>query len=205
MRILSAPASIRHDPDLFFRRGRLIPHPEQAARYLILRHALDVAGHDLAAYSDAGQEPILAIHDVDYVSFLHSAWTRREELLDVEDEILSGHFARRQMHRRPEGLLGLIGYYTSDTSTAHSRRHVGCDLWIGPVGSCGSESCFGVRSSLCALPSARTPCLREFGRRLLLSEQYRDCRGIPTCIYRNFGGDPRYRRPPWQWHTGHLL
>ncbi|HSP25178.1 MAG TPA: histone deacetylase family protein [Saliniramus sp.] len=35
----------------------------------------------------------------------------------MDDEILSGHFARPHMHRRPTGMLGLIGYYMADTST----------------------------------------------------------------------------------------
>jgi acetoin utilization deacetylase AcuC-like enzyme len=33
------------------------------------------------------------------------------------EELLTTHFARPQMHRRPEGLTGLLGYHTADTST----------------------------------------------------------------------------------------
>ena len=117
MRIVHHPGSILHDPVSFFRRGSLIPHPEQVARYLLLRDAVREAGHDLAEAGDAGLAPILAVHDAGYVAFLREAWERRGELGAVGEEILTGHFARPQMLRRPTGMLGLLGLYTADTST----------------------------------------------------------------------------------------
>ena len=117
MRVLHSPASSRHDPDSYFRRGTIVSHPEQASRYTILREAVAAAGHALSEASDAGIEPIRAVHDSGYLTFLEQAWERRDELPGVADEILSGHFARPHMHRRPDGLLGLVGYYTADTST----------------------------------------------------------------------------------------
>ncbi|MGP9821431.1 histone deacetylase family protein [Salinarimonas sp. NSM] len=108
--------SAAHDPDTYFRRGAMVAHPEQASRYEILRDA--IAGrHSLAAPAEHGEAPILAVHDEGYVRFLADAWSRRAELPGTVDEVLSGHFARPQMSRRPEGMLGLIGYYTADTST----------------------------------------------------------------------------------------
>jgi acetoin utilization deacetylase AcuC-like enzyme len=117
MRIFHSPNALRHDPDTYFRRGEIIPHPEQAQRYTILRDAVANAGHDLVEPEDAGLDPILAIHSAEYVTFLREAWSRRGELPHVGDEILSGHFARPHMHRRPTGMLGLIGYHSADTST----------------------------------------------------------------------------------------
>ncbi|HEY8567279.1 MAG TPA: histone deacetylase family protein [Beijerinckiaceae bacterium] len=117
MRVFHSPASPRHDPDRYFRRGEIVAHPEQASRYAILRDAVTAAGHDLREAPDAGLEPIRAAHDAGYLAFLKQAWTRRDELPGVGEEILSGHFARPQMHRRPDSLLGLVGYHTADTST----------------------------------------------------------------------------------------
>ncbi len=115
MRAFHTPASVAHDPDRYFRRGAIVTHPEQADRYAILLRALEA--HDVSLAQDHGLDCILAAHDPEYVSFLRDAWRRRDELPKVGDEILSGHFARPQMHRRPEALLGLIGYYCADTST----------------------------------------------------------------------------------------
>ena len=67
---------------------------------------------------DHGASAIEAIHDPGYLTFLQTVWARRDELSGIEDEILTGHFARPQMHRRPSGLLALLGYHLADTSTA---------------------------------------------------------------------------------------
>lgn len=116
MRAFHDERSLAHDPDRYFRRGTVVAHPEQARRYTVLRDALSDA-HPLEAAGDHGLAPVLAVHTPDYVSFLRDAWSRRSELPEIGEEILSGHFARPHMSRRPDGLLGLIGYHLADTST----------------------------------------------------------------------------------------
>lgn len=116
MRAFHTPASAAHDPEKYFRRGTIVTHPEQADRYEILLRAIS-NDHDVGEAHDHGIEPLLAVHAPDYIEFLEKAWERRDELPNVEAEILSGHFARPHMHRRPSALLGLIGYYLADTST----------------------------------------------------------------------------------------
>jgi acetoin utilization deacetylase AcuC-like enzyme len=117
MLVIHSPASLRHDPKDYFRRGAIVSHPEQAERYAILRDAVSSAGHRLREPADAGTEPILAVHTPAYVDLLRTAWDRRHDMPGIGEEILSGHFARPQMHRRPAGLIGLIGYHMADTST----------------------------------------------------------------------------------------
>jgi acetoin utilization deacetylase AcuC-like enzyme len=117
MQIFHTADAARHDPERYMRRGTPIPHPEQASRYAILRDAALRGGHDLADPGDHGLDPIRVVHDSDYVTFLTEAWARRGEMPGLDDEILTGCFARPQMHRRPAGLLGLVGLYTADTST----------------------------------------------------------------------------------------
>ncbi len=117
MKVFHHPDSVRHDPARYFRRGAVIEHPEQAERYLRLRDAAASAGHELVVARDHGLDPIRAVHAPDYLDFLETAWSRRGEMPGISDEILTGHFARPQMHRRPAGMLGLIGLYTADTST----------------------------------------------------------------------------------------
>ena len=117
MIVVHSPDSLRHDPVDYFRRGRTIEHPEQARRYTILHDAVASAGHDLRVAGDEGLAPIAAIHDDGYLDLLSTVWSRRDELPGIGAEILTGHFARPQMARRPDGLLGRLGYYTADTST----------------------------------------------------------------------------------------
>ncbi len=77
MRVYHSPESPRHDPEQYWRRGTPIPHPEQAARYAILRDAALRGGHALAEPGDHGLDPIRAVHDPAYVAFLAEAWARR--------------------------------------------------------------------------------------------------------------------------------
>jgi acetoin utilization deacetylase AcuC-like enzyme len=117
MRVFHSSASTRHEPATFFRRGATIAHPESVERYLVLRSAVESAGFQLREASDHGLGPLLAVHGGDYLDFLASAWDRRGEIDASLTELLTTQFARPQMHRRPDGLLGLLGYYTADTST----------------------------------------------------------------------------------------
>ena len=117
MRAFHHPDAVLHDPELYVRRGRPIPHPEQASRYAILREAVLGAGHDLREADDHGLDPIRAVHDSGYLAFLAGAWARRGEVPGIGDEILTGSFARPQMHAKPTGMLGLTGLYLADLST----------------------------------------------------------------------------------------
>lgn len=117
MLVFHSPASRLHDPSGYFRRGQTIPHPEQADRYRILRDAAAGAGHELVEAADHGIEPLRAVHTDSYLDLLRTAWDRKGELPGLGEEILTGHFARPQMHARPDGLLGLLGYHMADTST----------------------------------------------------------------------------------------
>lgn len=117
MRVFHSTTSIDHDPTRFFRRGNTIAHPETAERYHILHRSVVEAGFDVRPATDHGLEPLLSIHAPAYVEFLSSAWQRRGEIDATAEELLTTVFPRTQMHRRPDSLIGLLGYYTADTST----------------------------------------------------------------------------------------
>jgi acetoin utilization deacetylase AcuC-like enzyme len=72
--------------------------------------------------ADFGLDPILAVHDHDYINFLASAWT---EWRDSDPEVaafpethafLPATFALRRTPRVPGTLLGKAGYYMMDLS-----------------------------------------------------------------------------------------
>jgi len=113
MIIRHSPAATRHDPDSFFRYGRLVAHPESVARYEVLLAAAARVGEPREA-EDHGIAPIAAVHDTGYLELLRTGFSRAAAGLD---EILPTQFAPWTPHRRPEGLAGQLGYYMTDTST----------------------------------------------------------------------------------------
>lgn len=117
MLVVHSPASPLHDPTGYFRRGQVVPHPEQASRYGVLREAAAGAGHTLVEAGDAGLGPLLVVHTPGYLDLLATAWGRRGEVPDAGEELLTTHFARPHMTQRPVGLFGLLGYHMADTST----------------------------------------------------------------------------------------
>lgn len=117
MLVFHSPDSVRHDPDRFFRRGVMMPHPESPGRYMTLRDAVTAGGHDLVDVKDHGLEPLTAIHDPSYVEFLEHAWASAKALDPFVEEIVNTQFVRGQIRRRPEGFLGRVSYHSSDTST----------------------------------------------------------------------------------------
>jgi acetoin utilization deacetylase AcuC-like enzyme len=117
MRVYHSNESVAHDPKTFYRRGMTIPHPESAERYRLLHQAVAGAGYQICEAPDHGLQPLLAVHSPGYLDFLSHAWERRAEVNAAAEEMVTTQFARPQMHHRPEGMLGLLGYYTADTST----------------------------------------------------------------------------------------
>ncbi len=94
--------------------------PERATRILSALQKTDWA--DVRAPADFGLDPILAVHDRDYVDFLASAWT---EWLAADPEgstasdksaLLPATFALRGQAHRAKSILGRAGYYMMDLS-----------------------------------------------------------------------------------------
>src|SRR5512139_3557661 len=124
MKIFYSETHERHSPAFEVFEGGVrtiyLEIPERAKRIL---SALNEAGWaEVAPPLDFGLEPILAVHDHDYVDFLAAAWN---EWLVTEPDVLPGSersvllpatFALKGQHHRPASLLGKAGYYMMDLS-----------------------------------------------------------------------------------------
>jgi acetoin utilization deacetylase AcuC-like enzyme len=117
MKVFHSPDSVLHAPDLYFRRGKFIPHFEQPERYRILKTAAERGGHELTFAPAIDDTPILRVHSPRYVRFLSEAWYRREEIEPGLAHVLPSHFARPQMFHYPDGMVGRVGFHMADTST----------------------------------------------------------------------------------------
>lgn len=61
--------------------------------------------------SDHGLDPILAIHDPDFVAFLQTAHADSAAIFGQPGPVMAWSFAPRGAIRKPKGVLGLKGYY----------------------------------------------------------------------------------------------
>jgi acetoin utilization deacetylase AcuC-like enzyme len=117
MKVFHSPDSLLHAPEFYFRRGRRIEHLERPERYHVLKNAAERHGHETHVAGTHGLDPIRRVHSDRYIDFLATAWARRSEIEPGLDYVLPSHFARREMHRYPEGMIGRVGFHMADLST----------------------------------------------------------------------------------------
>ena len=124
MKIFYSDTHRRHYPPFeVFDGGKRVPYlenPDRMDKILAALKKTDWA--EFIAPTDFGLDPICAVHDKEYISFLASAWT---EWLDSDPEVaaspeqnafLPATFALRRTPRVPNTLLGKAGYYMMDLS-----------------------------------------------------------------------------------------
>jgi acetoin utilization deacetylase AcuC-like enzyme len=124
MKVFYSTTHLRHAPTFeVFDGGGRVPYfemPERATRILTALQKTDwVETH---APADFGLDPILAVHDPDYVDFLATAWTEwlaaepETEAASDKSALLPATFALRGQAHRSQSILGRAGYYTMDLS-----------------------------------------------------------------------------------------
>jgi acetoin utilization deacetylase AcuC-like enzyme len=112
-----------HPPFEVFDGGLRVPYfesPERAVRILNALQATSWA--EILPPEDFGLEPILAVHDPDYFTFLASAWTEwladNPEAGAAPDQagLMPATFPPAGWRHKPDSLLGRAGYYMMDLS-----------------------------------------------------------------------------------------
>jgi acetoin utilization deacetylase AcuC-like enzyme len=126
MKIFYSDTHRKHQPPFeVFDGGKRVPYLENADRMDRILTALQKTGWaELTLPKDFGLEPIYAVHDKDYISFLASCW---DEWRTLDPEVaanpeqhafLPATFALRRKPRVPGTLLGKAGYYIMDLSAS---------------------------------------------------------------------------------------
>jgi acetoin utilization deacetylase AcuC-like enzyme len=124
MKVFYSEAHRTHDPPFeIFDGGKRVAYLENPARMDRILFALKKTDWiDFMDPTDFGLEPIVAVHDKDYIAFLSSCW---DEWLDSDPEVaaspethafLPATFALRRKPPIPSTLLGKAGYYMMDLS-----------------------------------------------------------------------------------------
>ncbi len=116
MKIVFDERQLLHAPTDYFRRGAMVPNPEQPQRAVLLRDALITAGHTRLRPADHGRAPLYAVHEPAFVDFLLAAWTLWCDGLGGEHPAVPNYHAHRGGSRAPAGVIGKLGYYATDTA-----------------------------------------------------------------------------------------
>jgi acetoin utilization deacetylase AcuC-like enzyme len=119
MKVFYSEAHRRHEPPFeVFDGGVRTPYLENTDRMdriLTALHQTDWA--EICEPMEFGLEPILAVHDREYIDFLASCWTEWLEFGGEDRSVLlPATFALRRHPQKPSGLLGRAGYYLMDLS-----------------------------------------------------------------------------------------
>ncbi len=124
MKIFYSEEHRKHDPPFeVFDGGKRVPYYENPERMDRISAALKKT--DWAEFTEPkefGLDPILAVHDKDYINFLASAWSEwlasdpEVAALPEQNAFLPATFALRRKPRVPSTILGKAGYYIMDLS-----------------------------------------------------------------------------------------
>lgn len=114
------PVQLAHTPQFFLLRGQPRPNFEIPARAEALLEGCRSLRLDIVAPPPADRAAMLSVHTPDYLDFLaegHALWAAQP---DAGPEIVANSHPVPEMMRngarRPEGMAGRAGWYTSDAA-----------------------------------------------------------------------------------------
>lgn len=155
MQIFYSETHKLHNPPFeLFDGGQHMPYlesPERAERILSALRELDWI--EILEPEDFGLDPILAVHDADYVDFLRTAY---EEWIQVKTgyekiALLPATFPPRGWSHRPKSILGRAGYHMFDLSAPIMQGTYKAALGSANCALSGAKAILGGERSAFAL------------------------------------------------------
>ncbi len=117
MKAIFDDRQLGHAPEIYFRRGKAMPHQEQPLRAVLIRDMLLENGFAVDAPRDFGLEPIQAVHDPDYVTFFRDAHARFRANADDDALAIPTMHPGVRRGKCPTDIHGAMGWWMTDTST----------------------------------------------------------------------------------------
>ncbi|USG62098.1 histone deacetylase family protein [Sneathiella marina] len=130
MKIIYSPDHAKHDPQTYFKGGAFHQPQEVPGRAEALIAGLRDAGHEISGPDEFGPGPRAAVHTPGYLHFLETISDRWHGEEMGSEEVLPNIHPGRHMSGMPTGLVGEVGYYTTDMSAP-----VGRQTWEAAVAS----------------------------------------------------------------------
>jgi acetoin utilization deacetylase AcuC-like enzyme len=117
MRVIWSPTQSLHALVSFVERGSFSESPETPQRAEFILKEAAARGHSIERPDDQGLDPILAVHDADYVAFLRNAHDLWTSFAGEGTRVLPNVHPRGAFARQPRGPVGLLGWYTGDMAS----------------------------------------------------------------------------------------
>ncbi|MBE7638469.1 histone deacetylase family protein [Sneathiella sp. P13V-1] len=130
MKIVYSPDHAKHHPKTYIKAGSFHEPQEVPGRAEALSKGLNEAGHEFIDAKDYGPAPRAAIHTPGYLHFLETIADRWRAAGMDNEEVLPNIHPGRHMPSYPTGIIGEVGYYTTDLSAP-----IGPETWEGAVAS----------------------------------------------------------------------
>ncbi|WP_169567686.1 histone deacetylase family protein [Sneathiella limimaris] len=130
MKVVFSPDHARHHPKTYFKSGTFHEPQEVPGRADALLSGIEAAGHEVIQSMDFGPKPRGAVHNPGYLYFLETISERWKAAGMENEEVLPNIHPGRRMNSMPEGIVGEVGYYTTDMSAP-----IGEGTWEAAVAS----------------------------------------------------------------------
>jgi acetoin utilization deacetylase AcuC-like enzyme len=114
-----SPDHVLHNPGTELYGGRLVrPHESPERAGLILDRVRSVGLGDVIVPQGFGLDPVLRVHDAQFVQFLEAAWPEWRAAGFLGDAIPNCWPARRMAEKVPAHIDGKLGYYSFAAETS---------------------------------------------------------------------------------------
>ncbi len=147
MKIFSHPNQRAHTPTHELHNGEMVPYAEKSERFDALRGAFG----SLIESTDYGLDPILAVHDADYVEFLQSAHAAWKEAGRKGDAFPYAFPVRRRRALDLSRIDAQLGRYAFDCGTPIAERTWTAAYWTAQTALSGMVEILGGATSSLAL------------------------------------------------------
>jgi acetoin utilization deacetylase AcuC-like enzyme len=132
--------------------GKLVPCFEMPRRAdLVLAEVKRAGLGEIVAPQEFGLDPLLRVHDADFVEFLSEAWDAWAALGRSHDALPLNWLAPGMRRKRPDNIDGRLGYYSFDAGTpitAGTWRAITSSANVALTGaariSAGDRGCFAL-------------------------------------------------------------
>lgn len=118
MTVFWSDRQLKHSDTHFVQLGVVKPSRESLSRTRHIVETMRSRGHEMVEPDDFGLDPILAVHDADYVEFLRTAHARWQDgyggLAGEETRLIPNVNVYAPYSTKPDIIVGQLGWYTAD-------------------------------------------------------------------------------------------